>query len=303
MPNSMTGFAEEKGSYAGFRMVWRLRSVNHRYLDLAFRRPGNWPGNWHDLEGQASKRLQARFDRGHLDCELLLVTESATGQRLELDNELLQDLLHLEAQVKAQVARVGTSAEHCGRISMDRLLAWPGLIRERALPEGDAPGFLEAALALLEVAAGQLEIARASEGRALAGVIQPLLEGFSALLQEVETLVPALRSEQQRLLQTRVADLTGNGVEPGELAREVAILLNRIDIAEEVERLRLHVHELHTLMAGSAPVGRRLDFFCQELNREVNTLCSKSQNGTLTRLGVEMKLVVEKLREQAQNLE
>ncbi|MEO5364405.1 MAG: DUF1732 domain-containing protein, partial [Magnetococcus sp. DMHC-8] len=111
------------------------------------------------------------------------------------------------------------------------------------------------------------------------------------------------RSEQKRQLLSRVADLAGTAVESGELARELAVLLNRVDIAEEVERLRMHTSELRTLLAGAAPVGRRLDFFCQELNREVNTICSKSQNGELTRLGVEMKLVVEKLREQAQNLE
>ena len=295
MPNSMTGFAEEKGSHGGFRMVWRLRSVNHRYFDVSFRRPGNWPGGWHDLEGEASKRLQTRFARGHLECELHLVTDSEAGQRLELDGELLQDLLRLEAEVRQQTGREP--------FSMDRLLAWPGLIREHKPQEDDGPGLLQAALSLLEVAAGQLELARAAEGRALTVVVQQLLDEFSSLLAQVEGLLPGLRAEQKRILQARIADLTGTGVEPDELAREVAILLNRVDIAEEVERLRVHINELRTLLSGSAPVGRRLDFFCQELNREANTLCSKSQNSALTRLGVEMKLVVEKLREQAQNLE
>ncbi|MEO5350458.1 MAG: YicC family protein [Magnetococcus sp. YQC-3] len=295
MPNSMTGFAEEKCVHAGFQMVWRLRSVNHRYFDVSFRRPGNWPGGWHDLEGQASKRLQARFVRGHLECELHLVTDAATGQRLELDKLLLQDLLRLEAELVQQTGRE--------LLCLDRLLAWPGLIREQKLQEDDGPALLQAALSLLDVAVAQLEMARAAEGRALTVVVQQLLDEFSGLLVQVEALLPGLRAEQRRILQARISELTGTLVEPDELAREVAILLNRVDVAEEVERLRVHINELRTLLSGSAPVGRRLDFFCQELNREANTLCSKSQNSALTRLGVEMKLVVEKLREQAQNLE
>lgn len=295
MPNSMTGFAEEKSTCAGFCMVWRLRSVNHRYLDLAFRRPNNWPGNWHDLEGQAGKRLQARFARGHLDCELHLTLEAEAGQRLELDGELLQELLRLEAEIMTQAER--------GRFSMNQLLAWPGLIREHKPQENDEPGLLQAALDLLEKTAAQLERTRATEGQALTAVVLELLDLFASLLTQVHALLPELRAEQRRILQARVAELTGTLVEPGELAREVAILLNRVDIAEEVERLRVHLDELRLLLTGSAPVGRRLDFFCQELNREANTLCSKSQNSTLTRLGVEMKLVIEKLREQAQNLE
>lgn len=295
MPNSMTGFAEEKSTCAGLRMVWRLRSVNHRYFDVSFRRPSNWPGSWHDLEGQASKRLQARFARGHLDCELHLMTEGEVGQRLELDGELLRDLLRLEAEIMAQSGR--------GPFSMDQLLTWPGLIREHKPQESDELGLLQAALDLLETTAVQLERTRATEGQALTVVVLQLLDEFAHLLTQVNALLPELRAEQKRIVQARVSELAGTPVEPGELAREVAILLNRVDIAEEVERLRVHLNELRVLLSGSAPVGRRLDFFCQELNREANTLCSKSQNSTLTRLGVEMKLAVEKLREQAQNLE
>ncbi|MEO5340816.1 MAG: YicC family protein [Magnetococcus sp. MYC-9] len=299
MPNSMTGFAEEKGVHAGFRLVWRLRSVNHRYLDLSFRRPGHWPGNWHTLEMEASKRLQARFARGHLDCELHLVANAEAGQQLDLDRELLRDLLRLEAEVLAMEGAV----QGRGRFAMDRLLAWPGLIRECRLQESDGPALVQAALTLLDRAMEQLETSRASEGRALAVVIEQLLKEFDGLLTQVDRLLPDLLREQKRLLQARVAELTGSSVDPGELAREVAILLSRVDIAEEVARLRMHTRELHHLLSGSAPVGRRLDFFCQELNREANTLCSKSQSGPLTSLGVEMKLLVEKVREQAQNLE
>ncbi|MBF0462927.1 MAG: YicC family protein [Magnetococcales bacterium] len=303
MPNSMTGFAEEQGVYAGLRMIWRLRSVNHRYLDLSFRRPGHWPGNWHDLEGQASKRLQAHFARGHLDCELSLVAEAETEQSLELNHGLLQDLLRLEGEVQAHSRRVSAVEGERGHLTMGQLLAWPGMIRTHTPQESDAPGWLQAALEILEVAVGQLAVARAAEGRALTAVIQQLLDEFGGLLTQVERLLPDLRNEQKRLLQVRVAELAGTTVDPGELAREVAILLNRVDIAEEVERLHMHRQAFDALLSGAEPAGRRLDFFCQELNREVNTICSKSQNGELTRLGVEMKLIVEKLREQAQNLE
>lgn len=299
MPSSMTGFSEQTGNVAGFRLVWRLRSVNHRYLDLAFRRPSNWPGNWHDLESQATKRLQARFARGHLDCELTLQNEQENNHRLELDQALLQDLHHLATEAK-KVLGPGTVE---GSLSLDRLLSWPGLVRERAVQENDDAALARAALEVLEIAAEQLELARNREGEALTHVVRQLLEEFATLLGRLEALLPALRQELKRMLLARVNELTGTAVEPSELAREVAILLNRMEIAEEVERLRMHLRELHALMAGSAPVGRKLDFFCQELNREANTVCSKSQNSALTRLGVEMKLVIEKLREQAQNLE
>ncbi|MBF0162655.1 MAG: YicC family protein [Magnetococcales bacterium] len=299
MPNSMTGFAEEQGSHAGFRLIWRLRSVNHRYLDLSFRRPGHWPGRWHDLESEASKRLHARFARGHVECELHLLHDTETGGGpLELDAELLQTLLHLEREVRAQLGE-----GERGLLPLDRLLSWPGLIRERRPQEQQGPLLLQAALTLLESAMEQLEGSRAAEGRALTAVVKQLLDDLSGLLLRVEGLLPGLRSEQKRILQAKVAELTGTGVEPGELAREMAVLLSRVDVAEEVERLRIHIQELRLLLAGPEAVGRRLDFFCQELNREANTLCSKSQNSTLTRLGVEIKLVVEKLREQAQNLE
>ncbi|WP_130472077.1 YicC/YloC family endoribonuclease [Candidatus Magnetaquicoccus inordinatus] len=299
MPSSMTGFSEQTGSVAGFRLVWRLRSVNHRYLDIAFRRPGNWPGNWHDLESQATKRLQSRFARGHLDCELTLHNELESGHRLELDQALLYDLRHVAAELKTALGPEGVE----GQVSLDRLLSWPGLVRERSLQESDGSELSATALELLEMAAEQLELARIREGEALTHVIRQLLDEFATLLSRLEGLLPALRQEQKRLLVARVNELTGTAVDAGELAREVAILLNRMEIAEEVERLRMHLRELHNLMAGTAPVGRKLDFFCQELNREANTVCSKSQNSALTRLGVEMKLVIEKLREQAQNLE
>ncbi|MBF0584487.1 MAG: YicC family protein [Magnetococcales bacterium] len=299
MPNSMTGFAEASASYGNLRLVWRLRSVNHRYLDLAFRRPGHWPGNWHDLEGQATRQLQNHFSRGHLDCELHLTTETELQQKLELDQTLLQELLRLEAELMT------AAGDGSGRtpIPVDRLLAWPGLVRERKLTEEEGQGLQQAALTLLEETASQLAATRATEGQALTTVVQQLLTQLSELLAAVEALLPTLRHEQKRQLHNRVSELTGTTVDRNELAREVAILLNRVDIAEEVERLRMHIKELHVLLTGPEAVGRRLDFFCQELNREANTLCSKSQNSHLTRLGVEMKLVVEKLREQAQNLE
>lgn len=297
MPSSMTGFAEATLSHAGFCMVWRLRSVNHRYLDLSFRRPGNWPGNWHDLEGEASKRLQACFVRGHLDCELHLTTEAGRGRVLELDHTLLQDLLRLEAEL---VAQVGAGR---GGFAVDRLLAWPGLIREHQPDEQDGPELLQAALSLLEEAVRELETARRVEGQALTALVQALLNNLGGLLTEVEALLPMVRMEQKRLLRVRVAELIDTAVDQDALAREVAVLLNRMDVAEELERLRMHCAELHNLLLGSEPVGRRLDFFCQELNREANTLCSKSQSAALTHLGVEIKLVVEKIREQAQNLE
>lgn len=260
MPKSMTGFAVAKGVYGGFRIIWRLRSVNHRFLDLSFRRPDNWPGYWHDLERQASKHLQSLFSRGHLDCELHLVAESGESLQLELDSDLLEAILRLEQKVSKQ-----TGID--GRLSMDRLLTWPDLVRQCRPLDSDEQGVMQTTLALLDEAALGLAQCRATEGQALAEIVGQLLDMFSGLLDRVEARLPELRDEQTRRLQERVTKLAETVVEPESLARELAIILNRADIAEEMERLRMHLQELRLVLSGSEAIGRRLDFFCQELNR------------------------------------
>lgn len=298
MPKSMTGFAEAEGKYAGFQMVWRLRSVNHRFLDLSFRQPDNWPGHWPDLEAQASKYLRALFSRGHLTCDLRLTEEVKTRQKWTLNADTLEAVLQLEEEV---ILRAGMESR--ARLSLNHLLLWPGLMQEPPPLACDTQDFSLAVLDLLDKAALDLVACRTTEGEALAQIIQPLLDDFFSLLDRVESRLPILQRDQTARLQSRVSEWAGTQVKKEELARELAILLNRLDISEELQRLRLHLKALRLALSKQALLGRRLDFFCQELNREANTLTSKSQDAELTQIGVDMKLVVEKIREQAQNLE
>lgn len=298
MPNSMTGFAEAEGIYSGFRVTWRLRSVNHRFLDLAFHGAEHWPGEWHTLERQASKRLQTFFVRGRLDCTLHLAAESPMEPPLKLDHARLKAILQVEKELKNY-----PGSEVRGCLSMDRLLAWPGLVQEYRPSEGNSPAFFQTTLALLDQAAHTLALSRATEGETLLQVILRALHDFVGWLERIEARLPLLREEQTQTLHKRIADLARSEVDKESLARELAILLNRADISEEIERLRLHLKELRLLLSGSNSVGRHLDFFCQELNREANTLSAKAQDAPITQAGLEMKLLIEKLREQAQNLE
>ena len=298
MPRSMTGFARSEGVCGGFRLIWRLRSVNHRYLALSWHKPENWPGYWHDLEMQASKRIRGHFNRGHFDCELHLVAESDTEQGLELNKNLLTAILNLEEEVRQRAAPLRDSS-----LSMDRLLSWPDLVQSYQPSQDQSQLFQQTALELLEAAAHNLTESRNSEGAALASVITQLLGEFNQLLEKVTDLLPTIRQAQTERLHSRINQLTETATDQNALARELAILLNRTDISEEMERLKIHLNEVQTALSKSEPLGRRLDFFCQELNRETNTICAKSQDGELTQIGVEMKLIVEKLREQAQNLE
>ena len=298
MPNSMTGFAEAEDVCGSFRVTWRLRSVNHRYLDLAFHGSEQWPGNWQTLEQQASKRLHSLFARGRLDCTLHLATESPTGPTLELNQALLTAILKIEKELKNY-----PDSEVRGCLSMDQLLAWPGLVQEYRPSDRESPALLQATLAILDQAAHTLTLSRATEGETLLQIILRALHNIVEWLERVEARLPLLREVQTQTLHKRIAELTRTEVDKESLARELATLLNRADISEEIERLRLHLKELQLLLSGSTPIGRHLDFFCQELNREANTLSAKAQDAQITQAGLEIKLLVEKLREQAQNLE
>ncbi|MEO5347211.1 MAG: YicC family protein [Magnetococcus sp. YQC-9] len=298
MPRGMTGFASGDRVIGEARIAWRIKSVNHRFLDLAMRLPEGCEA----LEIEAGKRLKQRFARGHLECLFTVGLDSGAARRMELDETLLMALLDLERRMGELVARPGVER---APLSLDRLMSWPGMTSERRLTAellGEAGQ--EAILALLDAVCDDLDRARAEEGRALVEVMRRLIERLNERIAEVNTVMPRAREAMERKLRERVAEFVGRqvGMDEG-LARELAYLLNRMEIAEEVERLGVHLAEMSGLLGCDQPVGLRLDFLCQELIREGNTLCSKAQDHDLSRLGVEIKVLVEQLREQARNLE
>ncbi|MBF0192568.1 MAG: YicC family protein [Magnetococcales bacterium] len=296
MPRSMTGFASGEGVLGEMRLVWRVKSVNHRFLDVAMRLPEGCDA----LELLAARRLKERFVRGHLECALSAGAEAPASRKLEVDEALLAAVMALEQRVRVHPDGVGRAP-----MGMDRLLGWPGMVRERRSGEIlETEAGHEAVLALLDQTCDTLDRARAEEGRALVVVMKRLLEELAARVVEAVSAIPRVRHALETRLRERVAGFmgSGSGMDEG-LARELAYLFNRIDIAEEADRLGVHIREMGALLDGEEPVGLRLDFLCQELNREANTLCSKAQDRELSRLGVEIKVMVEQLREQARNLE
>jgi uncharacterized protein (TIGR00255 family) len=297
MLHSMTGFGSSSRPSHGFSVTWQLKSVNHRFLDLAFRLPDGYG----ELEILAAKRLKAIFSRGRIECTLSLKSQPGSGSELKLDSQLLKSLLSLEAEI------VSSAPEDRANLSVANIITWSGMIREQSRPqindlEADKP-FSVVALDILHEAANSLADMRQSEGEALELVIRSLLEELTLLVERVVTNLPRVVQALEKRLDDRLKELTATVIDDGRLAQERLYFINRLDISEELDRLKIHLNELSTVLSLTEPVGRRLDFLCQELSREANTLCSKAQDGEITKIGVDMKVAVEKLREQVQNLE
>ncbi|MBF0177651.1 MAG: YicC family protein [Magnetococcales bacterium] len=292
----MTGFSRLESSEGDVEIVWQLKSVNHRYLEIHFRLPDGLG----DLEGMARKRLQAFFSRGHLDCSLALRRGNGTGGTMVLDEALLEELLSMEGRLRTRLDGRGAG------LSLGKLLSWPGVVRQAqgsGWSEPVTPALLEILLLHLEKAARELEATRRREGELLTELLQKQLSDLAVLVEQVENRLPTVRSELECRLRQRLAELGETGADPVRLSQEIVFYLHRMDVAEELDRLKVHIREMKAILEQGGPVGRRLDFLCQELHREANTLGSKSQDGQLTRLGVDMKVAIEKLREQIQNLE
>ncbi|MBF0138124.1 MAG: YicC family protein [Magnetococcus sp. DMHC-1] len=297
MPQSMTGYSRLETLTGNLKIVWQLKSVNHRHLEIHFRLPESLG----ILEGMVRKRLQALFSRGSLECSLTLRQEAGQNRTWILDDVLLRGLLALEKDLQLRLP-----GERTGGLDVGRLLAWPGLVRE-AEETGSLdpmlPANQEMLLDLLEKTAHELAATRKREGMLLTELLQKQLTDLEHLVAQVETRLPTLRQEMETRLRQRLAELGATGAEPTRVSQEIVFYLHRMDVAEELDRLRVHLQEMKGILGQEGVVGRRLDFLCQELHREANTLTAKSQDSQLTRLGVDMKVAVEKLREQIQNLE
>jgi uncharacterized protein (TIGR00255 family) len=293
--SSMTGFARSDGSLGSRRWVWELRSVNARGLDIRCRLPAGCEA----LEVPVRQRLGQRLKRGSLNASLSFVADAAPPA-VRLNIALIDQLLGL---VPALQARLPASPPP----SIEGLLAVRGLIEPLdEAPSAEAAAAVEAAvLASLDPAIDALVRQRREEGDRLAAVVGAQLDRLADLTDRARTLAAA----QPEALQARLAEqlaqlLAGQTPVPAErLAQEVALLATRADVREELDRLAAHHQAAAALLAGSPPIGRQLDFLCQEFNREANTLCSKSADIALTRVGLDLKAVIEQMREQVQNIE
>ena len=285
----MTGFANARGEGHGHDWRWELRSVNGRGLDLRLRVP-----DWIDgLEAQARKSLGAAFSRGSITASL-----RASQSGADAGGDSLGWALARLAEVEARAAETGISLVPAS--ATDILAMRP----EPAEAPQDMELLRAAAIATLDEAIAELRAAREAEGIALRGIVNEQLD-------EIESLTRAAREAEGRAAEQRRAALRAAmarvleaaTVDEGRLEQELALIAVKADIAEELDRLGAHVEAGRALLAESGPVGRKLDFLTQEFNREANTLCSKSSSRELTDIGLSLKAVVDRMREQVQNVE
>lgn len=291
---SMTGFAESTGSYDALRWRWEIKSVNGRGLDLRLRTP---PG-FDSLEQPARMLAAERFRRGNL--QIALTVETETGTRgLKVDPVALATAVKLAREIADDTGLAPAR--------VDGLLALKGVIvqEEGAVLDPVARAHRDAQILKgLATAFDALARARANEGAKLAQLLSAQLEEIARLVDEAEALAATQPQSLRQRLTAQLQDLlNGAPLSEDRLAQEVAMLATRADVREELDRLKAHVHDARAMLRSGEAVGRKLDFLSQEFNREANTLCSKSADIALTRVGLALKAVIDQLREQSQNVE
>jgi uncharacterized protein (TIGR00255 family) len=288
MPHSMTGFAAVDTPCAPLQLSWEIRSINHRFLDVTFR----LPDDFRRMEGEYRKLVGDALSRGKIDCTLKVSLPGNETQGFEVGHETLAKLADLQSSLRR-------TFRDAAPLSVGELLRWPGVLKEVE------PGRAELAQSArhgLEEALAALQQVRSAEGRRLLEMLEQRLESITALLEELRPLLVNAQERHREKLLERLRKIDVE-VQPERLEQELAMIAQRLDVTEEVDRLVSHVAEVRSVLAQTAPMGRKLDFLIQELNREANTLASKAQDERMTRCAVELKVLIEQMREQAQNLE
>ena len=292
MIRSMTGFARREHAGASGTLAWELRTVNHRYLEVGLRLPEDFRA----LETDFRATIGAAVRRGKLDASLYWRPTAQGASTLEINAAVLDQLVASAGAVATHVApRLGAVAP----VNVVDLLRWPGVLKE---PERDVTPLHAAAHATLTEALDALTESRASEGERIAAMLESRCRQIEEQVAFVAGRLPEVRARIRARLEERLAQFT---LEPNRerLEQELALALTRMDVDEELDRLTSHVAEARKALKGSEPAGRRLDFLMQEFNREANTLSSKSQDPETTRAAVDMKVLIEQMREQVQNVE
>lgn len=289
MIRSMTAFARQEREDDWGVITWELRSVNHRYLEVSLRLPDELRG----LESAVRERAGRRLGRGKLDCSLRFRPAPRRAAELQLDDQLLSQLLAASERIRAQLPQPAPVPS-----PLD-LLRWPGVIQEEA---HDPAPLAAAALNLFDAALAELVATREREGAQILGLLGARLDTMEPLVADARARIPEILGRMRDKLRARVAELAANP-DADRLEQELAYLAQKMDVDEELDRLTGHIAEMRRVLTLGEPVGRRLDFLMQEFNREANTLGSKSADGETTRVSVELKVLIEQMREQIQNVE
>ncbi|AWI79174.1 YicC family protein [Parazoarcus communis] len=288
MIHSMTGFAVQTRDLGPVSLHLELRSVNSRYLDLNFR----IVEDLRQAEPAIREQITGRLSRGKVECRLNLQTNNAAPRTLALNSGLLAQLADAQTKVQAQFP----SAKP---MSVGELLRWPGMLADDGVTfEQMQPAIAELARAALD----ELVATRGREGEKLAEMIRERITRMRELVELATPRMPAIVVEYQNKLTARLRDAVAT-LDEDRIRQEVALYAQRIDVAEELTRLTTHLDELERILKAGGSAGKRLDFLMQELNREANTLASKSPATDITAVAMEMKVLIEQIREQVQNLE
>ncbi|MEP7242896.1 MAG: YicC/YloC family endoribonuclease [Gammaproteobacteria bacterium] len=284
----MTGFARREASGPWGTLVCELRSVNHRFLECGFRLPDEVRIAEPELRQIATRELK----RGKVDCTVSYRPSQGSEQALEIDPKALERVL-------ARVRELSAALTEQHTVNLIDILRWPGVVREDTVVGDELP---VATRELFAEAVADLIATRSREGVRLRELIEQRCDSLEGFVAVVRARLPEVQVRIRDRLNERLADLKAQ-VDQDRLEQELALLLQRLDVDEELDRLTGHIAEIRRVTAANEPAGRRLDFLMQELNREANTLSSKSQDLETTRAAVEMKVTIEQMREQVQNIE
>jgi uncharacterized protein (TIGR00255 family) len=286
---SMTGFARSELAGPFGTLVCEIRSVNHRFLDATLRLPDSCRA----LEPELRQLLSREIKRGKVDCTVQQRTSDTGAVILEIDQGALQQLLARVAELSKLLP------EPAARVDVIELLRFPGILRQDST---DSEALVQATRKLFADAVGELLQVRAREGERLAALIRQRCDMLGSMVAQVRARLPEVQTRIRARFAERLKELGAN-VDRDRFEQEVLLMLQRFDVAEELDRLDGHIEETTRTLGGSDPAGRRLDFLMQEFNREANTLSSKSQDLETTRSALEMKVLIEQMREQVQNIE
>ena len=284
MTKSMTAFARSESGH----ISWEIRSVNHRYLEVGLK----VPDAFRSLEISLRNKLKARLNRGKIDCQLRIGHSQASEASLSIDEKLLEDLT-------GALATIIPKLETVAPVNPLEVLKWPGILSE---PTEDEESIKKTVVELFDSALAQLIEMRSSEGAELRKIILEKLADLRSIVEQAATEAPIISARQRDKMISKLNDLNIDA-DPGRIEQELVIMAQKSDVAEELDRLNTHIEEVSATLDSKEAMGRRLDFLMQELNREANTLSSKAVATNTTIHAVELKVTIEQMREQIQNIE
>ncbi len=288
MTSSMTAFARSDFETPGGALVCELRSVNHRYLEFALR----LPEELRSLEPQIRELIGKRLSRGKVDCSLYFKAKDNAASELQLNDKLVSKLIEL-------TRKIDDLARNISSLRAIDLLRWPGVL---VVPERDTEVLSKTATEAVIKALDELVMVRRREGEHLRALLEQRLQTMRQIVDSIKPLLPQFVQEFRQRLQARLAEIRQE-VDAARLEQEVVLFAQRVDVEEELDRLSTHITEIGRVLNEPSQVGRRLDFLMQELHREANTLGAKSPDMRLTKATVDLKVLIEQMREQVQNIE